>query len=97
MLLTTEKLAMVISSVKSSFQHPCRKFNEDVSRKPHQPFQACPAYRVFRPKLYGEFSARFLKCADLAQNSWDRNGRIFAAETFGAAFALQATGFPSPA
>jgi len=30
---------MVISSVKSGFQHPCWKFNEDVSRQAHQPFR----------------------------------------------------------
>jgi hypothetical protein len=46
---------MVISSVKSGFQHPCWKFNEDVSRQAHQPFQACPAYREFSSKLYEDF------------------------------------------
>jgi hypothetical protein len=51
MLLTTEKLAMVISSVKSGSQHPCRKFNEDVSRQAHEPFQACVAYRAIDSEL----------------------------------------------
>jgi hypothetical protein len=46
---------MVISSVKSGFQHPCWKFNEDVSRQAHQPFQACPAYREFSSELYEDF------------------------------------------
>jgi hypothetical protein len=69
MLLTTEKLAMVISSVKSTFQHPCRKFNEVVSRQAHQPFQACPAYRVFRQNLCE--SPAFLKCAD-SLKTWDK-------------------------
>jgi len=79
---------MVISSVKSGFQHPCRKFNEDVSRQAHQPFQACPAYRVFKSELYGEFSARFVKSVDLSQNSWDRAGRFLTPVCFGAGVAL---------
>jgi len=79
---------MVISSVKSGFQHPCRKFNEDVSHQAHQPFQACPAYRVFSTELYGAFSAGFLKNADLAQNSWDRAGRFLILVMFGGDVAL---------
>jgi hypothetical protein len=60
-----------------------------VNRQAHQPFQACPAYREFSLELYEDFVAGFLKSADLAQNSWDRSGKIFCWFLFGAVIALE--------